>query len=321
MRKIAPQTGPLRRIGIISVFLSGIAGCNIHYMNALPDILAVDGGGTRCRVACVLAGEKHLVEAGSANASTDIEGTLAEVRKGLGRLADRIGLELDDLRQVPTFIGLAGVVSPEIALRVAKGLPLDRVRVEDDRPASVRAALGSGDGATAHCGTGSFFAIQRGGAIRLSGGWGSILGDEASAQWLGRKALLATLDVADGLRRESDLSTLLLQRFGSSAGIVAFAAKATPADFGALAPLVTEAETLDDNLATDLLQRGADHIARTLIAMGWDSSLPICLTGGMASHYGGYLPQDMRINITSAKGEPIDGALSLARDFADEVMA
>lgn len=290
-------------------------------MSTAPEILAVDGGGTRCRVACVVAGKRHLVETGSANASTDLAGSISEVAQGLAALAAQIGLSLDSFRDVPAFVGLAGVVSPDIARAVADGLPLRRVRVEDDRPASVRAALGPQDGATAHCGTGSFFAVQRGGAIRLSGGWGSVLGDEASAQWLGRRALLATLDVADGLRRETDLSAGLLREFGSTAGIVAFAAKATARDFGALAPRVTDAETRGDAVAEALLQCGADHISRTLIAMGWDSGLPICLTGGLAAHYRDYLPRDMAIRVAEPKGEPIDGALSLAQDLAGGVPA
>lgn len=287
----------------------------------MPEVIAVDGGGTRCRVACTLDGVQHLVEVGSANASTDIDRTLVEVTRGLEHLSERVGTRLDDLRHVPAFVGLAGVVSADIARRIADGLPLRRVRVDDDRPASVRAALGKDDGATAHCGTGSFFAIQNHGTIRLSGGWGSVLGDQASAQWLGRKALLATLDVSDGVRRETELSTRLLDRFGSTAGIVAFAAKASPADFGALARLITEAEEQNDTLARDLLRRGADHIARTLVAMGWTSGLPICLTGGIAGHYRDYLPRDMQAEVIGARGEPIDGALSLAQDFAREVLA
>ena len=290
-------------------------------MSTAPEFIAVDGGGTRCRVACFVAGERHVVEAGSANASTDIAGTLAEVRSGLQRLASDLGTSVDALRPVPAFVGLAGVMSPEIADSIARGLPLDRVRVQDDRPASVRAALGSADGATAHCGTGSFFAIQRAGAIRLSGGWGSVLGDQASAQWLGRKALLTTLDVADSLRQETGLSAALLARFGSTAGIVAFAAKASPAEFGALAPLVTAAAAGDDALARDLLRTGADHISRTLTAMGWIPGLPICLTGGLAGQYRDDLPEAMRNSVIAAKGEPIDGALSLAQDFAQGVPA
>ena len=105
------------------------------------------------------------------------------------------------------------------------------------------------------------------------------------------------------------------------AGIVSFAASATPARFGELAPKVTKAAQSEDPLALKLLQHGADHIARTLTDMGWTSPLPICLTGGLAPRYEPFLPHDMRSAIAPPKGEPIDGALSLAQDLRREMSA
>ncbi|WP_413718726.1 BadF/BadG/BcrA/BcrD ATPase family protein [Silicimonas sp. MF1-12-2] len=290
-------------------------------MTNRPEIIAIDGGGTRCRVACLRSGKRTLIEVSSANASTDLAGTIEQVNKGLALLAERLSLTTGDLAQIPAFVGLAGMVGPEIRQAIADGIHLSHARIEDDRPAAVRGALGREDGAIAHCGTGSFFAVQQDGAIRLSGGWGPILGDEASAQWLGRKALLAALDVADGLRPPSPLAEALLREHGSTAGIVSFAASATPARFGELAPKVTKAAQSEDPLALKLLKHGADHIARTLTDMGWTSPLPICLTGGLAPRYEQFLPHDMRSAIAPAKGEPIDGALSLAQDLRREMSA
>jgi glucosamine kinase len=226
-----------------------------------------------------------------------------------------LALSVEDIANVPAFIGLAGMVAPDIRQAIADGISLTRTRIEDDRPAAVRGALGDTDGAIGHCGTGSFFAVQKDRVIRLSGGWGPILGDEASAQWLGRKALLAALDVSDGLRRMSPLAQDLLDDYGGTAGIVRFASKATPVEFGEIAPRVTKAAQLEDSLAVNLLQRGADHIARTLLPLGWRPPLPICLTGGLGPFYAGLLPGDMQALVQEPKGEPIDGALSLAEDF------
>lgn len=284
-------------------------------MTNRPEILAIDGGGTRCRVACMVSGRRILTEVKSANASTDLSGTIAQLNRGLASLADMLALSVEDLADVPAFIGLAGMVAPDIRQAIADGIPLKHVRIEDDRPAAVRGALGDRDGAIGHCGTGSFFAVQKDRAIRLSGGWGPVLGDEASAQWLGRKALLAALDVSDGLRSMSPLAQGLLEDYGGTAGIVRFAAKATPVEFGEIAPRVTQAAQSDDSLALNLLQRGADHIARTLLPMGWKPPLPICLTGGLGRFYAGLVPGDMQALVTKPKGEPIDGALSLADDF------
>lgn len=280
-----------------------------------PEILAIDGGGTRCRVACMVSGRRVLTEVKSANASTDLQGTIAQLNRGLASLADMLALTVDDLADVPAFIGLAGMVAPDIRQAIAAGIPLTCARIEDDRPAAVRGALGDKDGAIGHCGTGSFFAVQKDRDIRLSGGWGPVLGDEASAQWLGRKALLAALDVADGLRRMSPLAQGLLEDYGGTAGIVRFASKATPVEFGDIAPRVTTAAQSEDSLALNLLQRGADHVARTLLPMGWKPPLPICMTGGIGRFYKEFLPGDMQSLVSTPEGEPIDGALSLAVDF------
>ena len=288
-------------------------------MDTSPEVLAVDGGGTRCRLACVSPDNRWMVETGSANVSTDLSGAVEEITEGLRRLADSMGVELGSLKHLPAYIGLAGVISDDIAKAVARHLPLERTRVADDRPSAVRGALGRADGAIAHCGTGSFLGIQKDGCIRLSGGWGSALGDQASAQWIARKALLATLDVADNLRPVSDLSEQLLARMGSTAGIVSFAAKANPSQFGELAPLVSGAASKGDPIAREALLDGATYISQTLRKMGWTTSLPLCLTGGMGKVYKDYLPEDMRSALIHPIGEPIDGALSLARDFCTDL--
>ena len=126
---------------------------------------------------------------------------------------------------------------------MAQALPLDHARIEDDRRSALVGALGSRDGAIAHCGTGSFLGANTNGKMRFAGGWGPVLGDEASAQWVGRKSLAATLNALDGLALRTPLVDEMLNHFGSSEAIVAFAAKASPADFGLLAQRTTKAAT------------------------------------------------------------------------------
>ncbi|WP_425101913.1 BadF/BadG/BcrA/BcrD ATPase family protein [Tropicibacter sp. S64] len=280
-------------------------------------VLAIDGGGTRCRVAAQ-GDVVTVVETGSANASTDFDGTVRQVLQGLEKLADRLSLSTRALAAAPTFIGLAGVTGPEIAGRLRAALPFDTVRIEDDRVAAVRGVLGQRDGVLAHCGTGSFHAAQAGGTIRLSGGWGPVLGDEASAQWVGRQALSLVLECVDGRRAMTPLAQGLLSDLDGAPGIVRFAGRAAPPDFGALAPRVTEHAQRGDALARTILRRGADDIARALRKIGWHTGLPVCLTGGIGPHYADYLPDDLRTCLAAAQGEPLDGAISLARDLARE---
>ncbi|MEL7133308.1 MAG: BadF/BadG/BcrA/BcrD ATPase family protein [Pseudomonadota bacterium] len=281
-------------------------------------VLAVDGGGTRCRIAIHDGAKIVSIEAGSANVSTDFDSSVEQIRSGLHELAAKMAGQMNDIAQLPAFVGLAGVTGPEIEGRLRASLPFDRLRIEDDRPAAVRGALEDRDGVIAHCGTGSFCGAQRGGKVRLSGGWGPVLGDEASAQWIGRHALAKVLEVADGRIKKSALAERLLDKFGAAAGVVRFAGTATPAEFGALAPLVTAHAKENDPLAQHLMQTGASEIARSLTLIGWTPGLPICLTGGIGPAYQTYLSSEMQADVTAPLGTPLQGALSLAWDLCRE---
>lgn len=282
-------------------------------------VLAIDGGGTRCRAAFCDGGAVLSVETGSANVSTDFDAAVREIVAGLVRLAELAGRSRDALSALPAFIGLAGVTGPAIAERLRAALPLKRARIADDRPAALRGALGRRNGVVAHCGTGSFFAAQRDGAMRFAGGWGPVLGDEASAQWAGRAALRLTLEAVDGRRAATPLTERLLADFGGAAGVVRFAGAARPADFGALAPQVTACAGRGDAVAVEIMRLGAAEIARALPHLGWSPGEALCLTGGIGPRYADWLDAPCRAALTAPEGAPLDGALALARDFAAEI--
>lgn len=282
-------------------------------------VVAVDGGGSRCRIALAEGDTVFTVETGPANVSTDFDGGMREILSGLASLAQRSARTLEELSRVPAFVGLAGAIEDDIVSRVETALPFIHIRVADDRPAALRGALGDRDGAVAHCGTGSFFAVRSGGRERFAGGWGPILGDEASAQWVGRAALRVALECADGRHPPSGLSDQLLSDLGGTGAIVRFAAAARPADFGALAPIVTGHAGRGDALAVRVMKAAADEISRTLSEIGWRDDLALCLTGGIGPLYAPYLPEDMRHRLIGPAGDPLSGALSLARDLAREI--
>ncbi len=289
-------------------------------LDVTPDsVIAVDGGGTRCRVALAAADETCVVEVGAANISTDFDAAVAELTLGLNQLCAKTGLSKDQVSELPAYLGIAGTTGTALADQLAKALPLDHAHVEDDRRAALIGALGAGDGAIAHCGTGSFLAARTTGAIRLAGGWGPTLGDEASAQWVGRKTLAATLNALDGLSPRTPLVDKLLSHFGSSAAIVAFAAHASPADFGLLAQRTTRSAADGDTIAVSVLAQAADHIARALPKLGWTPDMALCLTGGIGPEYATYLPADLQSSLVEPAGTPLDGAITLARKFFQEI--
>lgn len=281
-------------------------------------ILAIDGGGTRCRLALKQNDMVIKVETGAANASTNFDQAVTQICLGLDHLASKAGQSITALSETPAYLGIAGVVSPEISARLKSALPLSRLRIDDDRPAALRGAVGEADGAIAHCGTGSFLACQIQGQARIIGGWGAVLGDEASAQWLGRQALSRTLDVADDLAVPSPLSRAILKQLHTPAGIVAFAASASPAQMGEFAQEVTHQAKAGDVHATQLMHQGAQYIARNLSRIGWLAGSRLCLTGGLGPQYGPYLPSTIQSDLCAPLSDPLTGALALAQDFASE---
>lgn len=266
-------------------------------------VIGIDGGGTACRFALIAGGTRIDLSLGPANVTSDRAGALETLAAGLARLATAAGHDLSGAR---LHAGLAGVLTPEDAAAVRAALPVAVAEVTDDRPTTMRGALGTHVGTVAAIGTGSFFGRRTGAALRFAGGWGSRLGDEASGAWLGRGLLAATLHAEDGLRPRTPLSALLRARFGGPAEIVAFARDARPADLAALAAEMSAQAA--DPLAQDLLREGAGWILRSARALGWAPGERLVLAGGLGPAYAPFLDAPT----AAPEGSALDGALALA---------
>ncbi len=280
-------------------------------------LIGVDGGGSSCRFALLWRGQRTEVTLGRANVATDRSGAISTIEAGLEALADKAGMPLSQLQSCPAYLGLAGAVDRAAAEAVAAAVSLKRVMVEDDRSAAVVGALAGGPGTVAGIGTGSFLARNSDAGLRLVGGWGFQIGDEASGAWLGKQLLNMVLQSVDGLRDWTGLTENTYADFDGSAGtLVHFSLSATPADFARFAPAIVRAAGAGDAVAVTLMQRGAGYVSETVRALGWTPPEPLCLVGGVAPHYQGYLPADMAQSVTPAKESALEGALRLAAKFA-----
>ena len=168
--------------------------------------LGVDGGGSGCRAAVADAGGRILGrgDGGPANVWSDPEGARASILAAAGAaLAAAGGGRLADLRAV---LGVAGANVPEAAARLAADLPFAAARIESDAFVSLKGALGDDDGVVAAIGTGSVYGVQRGGGVRMIGGWGFLLGDQGSGAGSAGSLLEAALLAHDGLAAPSRCS-------------------------------------------------------------------------------------------------------------------
>ncbi|SHJ67042.1 glucosamine kinase [Palleronia salina] len=276
--------------------------------------VGVDGGGSGCR-AVIADAMGHVLgrgDAGPANATTDLVLATLHAADAVYQAVSAAGLERDVLASTTAHVGLAGIMDLPMARQVAADLPF-RARVSDDRRTFVAGALGDTRGVLIGLGTGTIAARWDGRKARFIGGYGLQVSDQASGAWLGRAALSEALLAHDGLRPGSELGEQLMTRMGGDpGGIVAFAARATPADYAALAPLVVTAAGAQDDIACDLMRRGADYIDRAVRAFGIPRGGVLCLAGGVGPHYTGWLADDLRAVLAPPRGSALDGALSLA---------
>jgi len=285
-------------------------------------LIGIDGGGTRCRFAIKTNLGAHEFALQGANVHTDRPAALAILQEGLSILCERAGIRKSALQDAKGYAGLAGIVNRRQAREIEEALPLGAVCVEDDRRSAVVGALGSSVGAVAGIGTGSFVARQTDTDLKILGGYGADLGDEASGCWLGKALLARTLHARDGLAEHSGLIAETWQRFGDDLEtLLTFAKQAKPFQLAELAPMVVNAAAAGDPNAKALMSQGADYILQCLAALGRVDGEPLCLLGGLAPHYAPFLPENVGNCIVEAQGSALDGALQLAAKIPERTGA
>ena len=286
-------------------------------MAASELFLGVDGGGTQCRARLADRSGSILGEgiAGPANIRLGLEPSLAAVLDAARQCLAEAGLGEEALGWTVACLALAGATEPaELAAMRARRLPFRHTLITTDAHAACVGAHRGRDGGIIITGTGSVgWAIIGGGQYRV-GGWGLALSDEGSGAWLGREAMRRVLWAYDGRIAWTGLLTSLFEGFdGDPHAIVRWAAAANPADFGRLAPVVVEHSARDDRSAIELMRQAAqqvDSLAMRLVSLGAEQ---IALVGGLAPHIEPRLAVETRRHLVAPEGDPLAGALQLAR--------
>lgn len=236
-------------------------------------VLAVDAGRTTCRVAVV--GDGGRVEA---RAEVPARGTLLDpagveaVHAAITAAACRLGAGIAAVTRM--CAGLSGVWSAagaeeELASRLAASLGVEHVAITNDVATAHAGAHGLAPGVVLVAGTGSIaLAVGPGGAVARADGWGHVLGDAGSGHWLGRTGLRAALAAHDGRGPATDLQERAAHRHGALEGLPELIARAEdPArTVAAFATDVVDAAVAGDEIATQLLDEAADHLAATVAA-------------------------------------------------------
>jgi len=277
--------------------------------------IGVDGGATRCRARMRAASGRKLAEdtGPAANIYVDFETGLGVIGELVATVIAKAGLGAASRGKMALGVGLAGLSSAQDAARVVAALPgWARVEVANDAVIACIGANGSGDGGLIIAGTGTAGIARIGGAARIVGGRGFLLGDDGSGARIGADAVRAALRAFDGLESMSGLSRALLAKFDSDPlRMMTWAQTAKPGDYGAFAPLVFEAARAGESGALDIVGRAGRAVVAIFHALEALGAERIAIVGGVAEPLRAHLPAEIEARLRSPEYDAVDGAVLL----------
>ncbi|KQV82819.1 BadF/BadG/BcrA/BcrD ATPase family protein [Rhizobium sp. Root1220] len=283
--------------------------------------IGIDGGGSSCRAAVIDAsGRVHgRGTAGPANILSDIDNSLINIVSSARNALADAGLSPETVSRISALVGVAGANVGDYGRRIELALPFARCRVVTDASTALQGALGDSDGIIGAFGTGSVYNARRKGTLRGIGGWGLVVGDQASGARLGRDLLENALLAHDRVRSSSPLTERLMAEYDNDPErVVEFAHVSRPKDFARYAPLVFEYAANNDPVASGIVQNAARSICESLDALLWAECPAICLLGGLAAAYRPWIAEHHRVLLREPKGDVLQGATDLAVKFLRE---
>ncbi|MBB4229095.1 N-acetylglucosamine kinase [Rhizobium mongolense] len=283
--------------------------------------IGIDGGGSSCRAA--VADSKGNVlgrgKAGPANILSDLDNSLLNIISSAREALRDAGLPAETVSKVSAVVGVAGANVGDYRARIEHALPFADGHVVTDALIALEGALGDSDGVIGAFGTGSVYNARRDGKLRGIGGWGFVVGDQASGARLGRDLLEKSLLAYDKVRPSSPLTVKLMTEYGDDPErVVEFAHASKPKEFARYAPLVFDYAAQGDEIAIGIIKDAAAAIGDNLDALLWPECPAICLLGGLAKAYEPWLAERHKVLLREPKGDVLQGAIDLALKFLQE---
>jgi len=294
-------------------------------MTASPSIgvfAGLDGGATKTTARVIDIDGRLIGEgaAGPGSLTLSPERAADNCRQALREALTESKIELSSCRVV---CGLAGHRQQVRQIAFERSfLEVGSLEVISDGYAALLGAHRGASGAIVIAGTGSVaLRLDDDGKSRQIGGFGPVVGDEGGGNWLGRKAVRATLramdEAAAGEGAVSPLSSSVISLMGGHhEAILDWIARADATCFAALVPLILQHGAKGDILAERLLDEAAEETCRLIRLIGKRGEHPVSLLGGLAGTLTPRLSSAMCSSLTSPAGDPMDGALLRARNLA-----
>ncbi|MGO1974577.1 MAG: N-acetylglucosamine kinase [Propionibacteriaceae bacterium] len=231
--------------------------------------IAVDGGQTGTRVALVQHGRVVATEEGAGFSYRPGEDPVETSVTAFTEIWAR----LPDAEVERVWMGLTGspsqpVIRRQLAMRILALTGARQVSVGGDVVTAHAGALGGADGVVVAVGTGTVCLAAVGGRLAVVDGHGAHLGDDGSGYAVGRAGLRAALRDLDGRGPQTDLTRVVLDRYGSRDGLLqaVYLSNTTISDIAAFAPAVADVARTGDPVATQVWQVAGETLADTVAA-------------------------------------------------------
>ena len=238
-------------------------------------VIGIDGGGTNSRLLAVDTQGRVLGR--QRGRSTNPESNKPHVV--LRRLQELVGSFLQASGSRPEdclalCVGTAGVDTQasleaieELVAQI--DLPCPKVVVNDAQAALYSNTQG-GPGILLNVGTGSIaFGINSQHHALRVGGYGYLIGDEASAYWVAKEGIRRALHAHDGVGQDTMLVALLQEKLGlaSIVDVFDYVHAHNKADIARLSPLVTQAQQAGDQVAGEIMVEARDYLLQCIQAL------------------------------------------------------
>lgn len=288
--------------------------------------IGIDGGGTKTKFA-LFTEDGIEIDSLILESCHFMQVSYDEMKELLKKGIDTLLLK-HDLKDFVVCAGMGGYgrdenIRKNIENVFTQLLPQGNFYLYSDAEIAVAGALGGQDGIVIIAGTGSIAFSQINNQFSRSGGWGSILGDEGSAYWIGKKALSIFCKEADGrltkgplydcfmeyyqLKRDFDLIPLAVEQLTNRTEIAS------------VAKLVYQAACLNDENALQLFCEASDELVSHIHALNVSQKqLKVTYVGGLFSAKEFILPNlerqlDANLLLVDPMYTPEKGAYILAK--------
>lgn len=267
-----------------------------HRMVTMQNFLAIDAGGTSTR-AVLLDESGQCLGYGTAGGGNPVS-------RGFGPALDALAAASEK-----ALAGGAGAVEKVVVAMAGASLELPthlfrerfvtlgltgEVVIESDLLAAFYSGSYQDNGSALIAGTGAVAArISESRLAAVADGTGWLLGDEGSGFWLGRQVARAVAAALDGRGRPTALTELVLEDLGitldaaqrtqgrlrAQQQLIFKVYESSAIELSRFAPLVFAAG--QDPVAADIIERAADALARTLLAVAPGAAEPLVFGGSV----------------------------------------